>query len=60
MPIVPNFEPDEVKLLISAVQEALENLRNANERVGGNDPEMIEYGRRYAVLLQKLMSVSGA
>ena len=59
MPNIPSFEPDEVKLLISAVQEALENLRNANERMGGNDPEMIEYGRRYAVLLQKLMSISG-
>jgi hypothetical protein len=54
---LPNFEDDEVALLISAVEKALERLYAANERVGGNDPEMLEYGRRYAVILQKLQSV---
>jgi hypothetical protein len=54
---LPNFEDDEVALLISAVEKALERLYAANERVGGNDAEMLEYGRRYAVILQKLQSV---
>jgi hypothetical protein len=51
---IPSFEADEVALLVSAVQKILEHLREANERVGGNDTELTEYGRRYAVLLQKL------
>ena len=55
---IPSFEPDEVELLVSAVQKTLEHLRDANERVGGNDPELVEYGRRYAVLLQKLNAVA--
>ena len=54
---LPSFENDEVALLISAVEKALERLRTANERVGGNDAEMIEYGRRYSIILQKLRSV---
>ncbi len=54
---VPSFDPHEVALLISAVQEALANLRQANERSGGNDAELLEYGRRYALLLEKLMSI---
>ncbi len=54
---VPTFEPDEVGLLVSAVEKALEQLRAANERVGGNDSELIEYGRRYAIVLQKLNAV---
>jgi hypothetical protein len=53
----PSFENDEVALLISAVEKALERLRAANERVGGNDAELIEYGRRYSVILQKLQAV---
>ncbi len=52
--LLPSFEPSEVALLVSAVQEALERLRQANERVGGTDAELLEYGRQYAVLLQKL------
>jgi hypothetical protein len=32
-------------------------LYKANERVGGNDAELIEYGRRYSVILQKLQAV---
>jgi hypothetical protein len=54
---IPSFEREEVALLVSAVEKALEHLRQANERVGGNDPELIEYGRRYAVVLQKLNAV---
>lgn len=54
---IPSFEPDEVALLISAVEKTLERLRAANERVGGNDSELIEYGRRYSVILQKLNAI---
>ncbi len=54
---IPSFEREDVVLLVSAVEKALEHLREANERVGGNDPELIEYGRRYAVILQKLNAV---
>ena len=54
---LPSFETDEVALLISSVEKSLERLYAANERVGGNDAELIEYGRRYAVILQKLQSV---
>jgi hypothetical protein len=55
---IPSFEREEVALLVSAVEKALEHLRQANERVGGNDPELLEYGRRYAVILQKLNAVA--
>ena len=58
MTSLPSFDPDEVALLVSAVEKSLERLREANERVGGNDAELIEYGRRYAVLLQKLEAVA--
>ena len=54
---LPQFEKDEVALLASAVEKALERLKRANEARGGNDPEFIEYGRRYVVILQKLRSV---
>lgn len=54
---IPSFELDEVALLVSAVEKALEHLRQANERVGGNDAELIEYGRRYAIVLQKLNAI---
>ena len=57
---VPSFEPDEVKLLVSAVEKALEHLKAASERLGGRDPELLEYGRRYAVILQKLSAVAKA
>ena len=56
---IPSFEPDEVALLVSAVERALQHLKQANEKRGGNDPELIEYGRRYSVLLQKLTAVLG-
>ena len=54
---VPSFEPDEVELLVSAVENALKQLRDANERIGGNDAQMLEYGRRYSLILQKLYAV---
>ncbi len=54
---IPSFEPDEVALLVSAVEKVLEHLREANERVGGHDTELMEYGRRYAVVLQKLNAI---
>jgi hypothetical protein len=50
----PSFDPQEVELLIEAVQQTLEHLRQGNERLGGNDREMLETGRRYAVVLQSL------
>jgi hypothetical protein len=55
---IPSFERDQAALLVSAVQTTLEYLREANQRAGGNDNELIEYGRRYAVLLQKLEAVA--
>jgi hypothetical protein len=57
---IPSFEREEVALLVSAVEKALEHLRQANERMGGNDAELLEYGRRYAVILQKLNTVANA
>jgi hypothetical protein len=56
---MPSFQPDEVALLISAVEKALERLYRANKRLGGNDAEMLEYGRRYSIILQKLQAVAG-
>ena len=57
---IPSFEREEVALLVSAVEQSLEHLRQANERMGGNDREMLEYGRRYAVILQKLNAIANA
>lgn len=57
---LPHFEVDEVALLVSAVERALERLKRANESAGGEDPEFLEYGRRYAAILQKLRSVLDA
>lgn len=54
---LPQFEIEEVALLVSAVEKALDRLKRANEARGGNDAEFLEYGRRYAVILQKLQSV---
>ncbi|MEJ7606694.1 MAG: hypothetical protein WKF37_10595 [Bryobacteraceae bacterium] len=54
---MPEFEPDEVALLVSSVEKSLERLKKANEARGGNDPEFLEYGRRYSVILQKLQAV---
>jgi hypothetical protein len=55
---IPSFDADEVALLVSAVQKTLEHLREGNERAGGNDKELMEYGRRYAIILQKLETVA--
>ena len=55
---IPTFDAGEVELLESAVQKTLEHLREANERLGGNDAQLLETGRRYAVLLQKLQAVA--
>jgi hypothetical protein len=58
MASIPSFDASEVELLVSAVEKTLEHLRAANERLGGNDPEMMETGRRYAILLQKLQAIT--
>jgi hypothetical protein len=55
---LPQFDMEEVDLLIAAVQKALEHLKVANEARGGADAEFLEFGRRYSVILQKLESVS--
>jgi uncharacterized protein YigA (DUF484 family) len=55
---IPSFDAGEVELLVSAVQKTLERLREANERLGGNDAELMEAGGRYAVLFQKLQPVT--
>jgi hypothetical protein len=55
---IPSFDAGEVELLVSAVQKTLQHLREANEQVGGNDAELMETGRRYAVLLQKLQALT--
>jgi hypothetical protein len=47
-----------VELLVSAVRKALEHLRDANERLGGNDRQTIETGQRYAIILEKLEQVA--
>lgn len=57
-PSMPAFQEDEVELLVSAVEKALEHLKQANERVGGHDRELLEFGRRYALILEKLKTVA--
>jgi hypothetical protein len=54
---LPAFNEDEVKLLLSSVEQSLRHLRLANERVGGNDPELVEYGSRYSAILEKLQAL---
>jgi hypothetical protein len=54
----PSFDAGEVELLVAAIQKTLEHLRQANERLGGNDAELMEAGRRYAILLEKLQVIS--
>jgi hypothetical protein len=58
MASLPSFSTSDVGLMIGAIEQALERLRRANEDVGGNDPELLEYGRRYSVLLEKLQAVA--
>jgi hypothetical protein len=55
---LPSFDADEVELLASAVEKTLEHLREANERIGGNDAELMQMRQRYAILLQKLHAVT--
>jgi hypothetical protein len=55
---LPIFEPDEVALLVSSVEKSLERLYEASEKVGGNDAELLEYGKRYAILLEKLQTIA--
>ena len=59
VPDLPTFDPNDVALLITAVEQALERLYRANADLGGNDPEMLEYGRRYSLLLDKLHAIGG-
>ncbi len=54
---LPEFDKHDVALLVSAVEQALERLRDANERQGGSDSELLEYGRRYSLVLEKLNAV---
>lgn len=54
----PSFDPGEVELLVTAVRNALEHLRDASERLGGKDTQMLETGQRYAAILEKLEQVS--
>jgi hypothetical protein len=58
MASLPFFSTNDVGLMIGAIEQALERLRRANEDVGGNDAELLEYGRRYSVLLEKLQAVA--
>jgi hypothetical protein len=53
----PEFNESEVRLLVSSVEQSLRHLRDANERVGGNDPELIDYGKQYSMILEKLQAV---
>ena len=60
MATLPSFTSSDVALIISAIEQSLERLYRANEDVGGNDPELLEYGRRYSEILQKLQAVAKA
>lgn len=60
MASIPSFTDAEVRLLADSVRRTLEHLREANERLGGNDAQIIETGQRYSILLEKLRAVSGA
>jgi hypothetical protein len=57
MPEFPAFNENEVTLLVNSVEQSLRHLRDANERVGGNDPELLEYGRQYSIVLGKLQAI---
>lgn len=59
MTAIPSFSAADVQLLADSVRTTLEHLRGANERLGGNDPQMIEAGQRYSILLEKLQAISG-
>jgi hypothetical protein len=55
---IPSFDAGEVELLVSAVQKTLEHLREASERPSDDDAELMETGRRYALLLQNVQAVA--
>lgn len=55
---IPSFSAAEVQLLADSVRTTLEHLREANERLGGNDAPIIEAGQRYSIILEKLLAVS--
>ena len=59
MTSIPSFSAAEVRLLAESVRKTLEHLRDANERLGGGDPQIIEAGQRYSILLEKLEAISG-
>jgi hypothetical protein len=56
---IPSFSAADVQLLAASVRKTLEHLRDANEQLGGNDPQMVEAGQRYSILLEKLEAISG-
>ena len=56
---IPSFSAADVQLLADSVRKTLEHLREANERLGGNDAQMVEAGQRYSILLEKLQAISG-
>ncbi|MDQ2844480.1 MAG: hypothetical protein M3Y72_26225 [Acidobacteriota bacterium] len=56
---IPSFSAADVQLLAESVRKTLEHLRDANERLGGSDAQIIEAGQRYSVLLEKLQAISG-
>jgi hypothetical protein len=53
----PAFNESEVTLLVTSVEQSLRHLRDANERVGGNDSELIDYGKQYSIILEKLQAI---
>lgn len=55
----PQFDFDEVALLVALFEKPLERLKRANETRGGTDPEFLEYSRRYSIILQKREFVAG-
>lgn len=59
MAALPTFDAGDVALLISSIEQSLDRLYRANAELGGNDPELLDYGRRYAVLLEKLRAIGG-
>lgn len=56
---IPSFSAADVQLLAESVRKTLEHLRDANERLGGKDAQIIETGQRYSILLEKLQAISG-
>ncbi len=57
---IPSFSAADVELLADSVRKTLAHLREASERLGGRDAQIIEAGQRYSILLEKLQAISGA